>query len=286
MKGLLALIRILIFLGLTALAVEYFFGTEEYSAISKYKEVSIFLAFLAIVLVIVEMVLYRINKTTDSLLTPEQRLLQASQKNEDSWFSRVYTKLLDQKPIEKESEIILDHEYDGIQELDNNLPPWWVYLFVACVVFAGIYLVNFHFLGADNQANEYLNDEKRAQELIAAYKKANPHLIDVDNVTLLTEASDLQAGKDVFMANCIACHAPDGGGGIGPNLTDNHWILGGGIKNVFNTVTNGGRQGKGMVPWKGTISPKQIQQVSSYIISLKGSTPMNPKAPEGDVWTE
>ena len=86
--------------------------------------------------------------------------------------------------------------------------------------------------------------------------------------------------------NCVVCHLADGGGSIGPNFTDENWILGGGIKNVFNTVSEGGREGKGMIPWKSVLSPSEIQQVSSYILSFQGTTPANPKAPEGDVWVE
>ena len=84
----------------------------------------------------------------------------------------------------------------------------------------------------------------------------------------------------------MACHRPDAGGAIGPNLTDDHWILGGGIKNVFNTIMEGGRDGKGMVSWKATIKPSDIQKVASYVLSLQGSNPKDAKAPEGDVWTE
>lgn len=285
MKNLLALIRILIIVGVATLAAEYFFSTEEASAIMTYPEIPIFLVFLTIVLIAIEMISFRVEEITESLLTDEQKS-QIQKQSEESWFGRFYKKMLDQKSLDKESEIILDHNYDGIQELDNNLPPWWVYLFYGCVIFAGIYLVRFHMLGAENQAKEYDTEVKHAQLAIEAYKKANPNLIDADNVVLLTEDADIQAGKEIYQANCVACHAPDGGGGIGPNLTDNHWILGGGIKNIFKTVTEGGREGKGMVPWKGTLSAKQRQQVSSYIVTLQGTEPMAPKEPQGDLWAE
>jgi cytochrome c oxidase cbb3-type subunit 3 len=104
---------------------------------------------------------------------------------------------------------------------------------------------------------------------------------------LLTDPTDLDEGKSIFMANCIACHRADGGGQIGPNLTDNQWILGGGIKNVFHTINNGGRDGKGMISWKTNgLKPKQIQKVASYVLSLQGSNPKDPKAPEGEVWVD
>lgn len=100
----------------------------------------------------------------------------------------------------------------------------------------------------------------------------------------MSDASDLSAGKAVFESMCIACHMADGGGGIGPNLTDKHWILGGDIKSVFKTVSEGGRSGKGMIAWKSQLKPIEIAQVSSYVLSLQGTTPANPKAPEGDIW--
>ena len=110
--------------------------------------------------------------------------------------------------------------------------------------------------------------------------------MDATTVELLTDASDLNAGKAIFETNCAVCHMADGGGGIGPNLTDEYWILGGGIKNVFNTVSEGGRAGKGMVPWKQSLKPSEIAQVSSYVLGFQGTTPANPKAPEGDIWVD
>jgi len=103
----------------------------------------------------------------------------------------------------------------------------------------------------------------------------------------LTDAADLAAGKEIFTTNCVACHRADAGGQIGPNLTDDKWILGGGIKNVFHTITNGGRDGKGMIAWsKSGLKPKDIQLVASYVLSLQGSNPKDPKAPEGEVWVD
>ena len=100
------------------------------------------------------------------------------------------------------------------------------------------------------------------------------------------EAADMSAGEKIFQANCVACHMADGGGGIGPNLTDEYWILGGGIKNVFNTISEGGRDGKGMVAWKQTLKPVEMAQVASYVLTLGGTTPANPKEPQGDIWVD
>jgi cytochrome c oxidase cbb3-type subunit 3 len=103
----------------------------------------------------------------------------------------------------------------------------------------------------------------------------------------LTDSENLAAGKKVFDTYCVACHMADGGGGIGPNLTDDKWILGGGMENVLNTLNNGGRPGKGMISWKTTLNNTEMQQVASYVITLNGTTPANPKEAEGDItWSK
>jgi cytochrome c oxidase cbb3-type subunit 3 len=125
-----------------------------------------------------------------------------------------------------------------------------------------------------------------AKIAVAEWKKTAPDQMTEDKVTLLTDAADLAKGKEIFTANCIPCHRADAGGQIGPNLTDEYWILGGGIKNVFHTITNGGRDGKGMIAWNQTLKPTQIQEVASYVLSLQGSNPKDPKAPDGEIWKD
>ena len=203
-----------------------------------------------------------------------------------TWLKETYNKLLGQKPIEEEGEIILDHNYDGIKELDNNLPPWWLYGFYASIIFAAVYLVKYHVFNGDNQIDELETELAEARISIEQYKKTAKNLVDINTVTKLTEASDLSAGKTIFQTNCVACHMADGGGGIGPNLTDNHWILGGGIKNVFKTISEGGRSGKGMIPWKSQLKPLEMAQVASYVLTFEGTTPANPKLAEGDIWVD
>ena len=148
------------------------------------------------------------------------------------------------------------------------------------------YLIYYHALDGDNQYEELETELAEAKLAVEEYKKNAPDLVDAESVVLLTEAGDLESGSAIFQSNCMACHAPDGGGGIGPNLTDEHWILGGGIKNVFHTISEGGRAGKGMVAWNSTLKPTEIQQVASYVLSLQGSSPASPKEAEGDVWKE
>ena len=186
----------------------------------------------------------------------------------------------------KEDEILIeDHEYDGIKELDNVLPPWWKYGFYITILVGVFYYIQV-FTNEEqySQEQEYLAEVEQAEKELEAYKAANP---DAFKVTLLTDAASLEAGTAVFEKTCVACHMAAGGGGIGPNLTDDKWILGGGIDNVVNTLNNGGRPGKGMISWKNVLSNEETQQVASYVISLNGTTPANPKAPEGDItWSK
>jgi len=205
---------------------------------------------------------------------------------EDSyaWIKKLIKSWTKAKDIDSEEEIILDHNYDGIKELDNTLPPWWVYMFYASIVFAIVYLVRFHVLDGDSQIVEYNKAVAEAKASLKKYKSTATDLITAENVTLLTDAKDLSRGKAIFNLNCASCHIADGGGSIGPNLTDEYWILGGGIKNVFTTISNGGRDGKGMIAWNKTLKADDIAKVGSYVISLQGTTPANPKAPQGEKW--
>ncbi len=269
--------------------MEYFIDSGEKPAFLEYPITQFFLLMVLLILIAIELILKSIENILFQTLSKEaqERYLASKSKAwEWKWGKRMYAKLLGSKPVEAEGEIILDHNYDGIKELDNKLPPWWLYLFYATIIFGVVYLVRFHIYGDYDQDLEYEQEVAAAQLAIEEYKKTAKDLVDVNTVELLVDASDLNAGKAIFETNCAVCHMADGGGGIGPNLTDEYWILGGGIKNVFNTVSEGGRAGKGMVPWKQSLKPSEIAQVSSYLLTFVGTTPANPKAPEGDIWVD
>ncbi|NNL00706.1 MAG: c-type cytochrome [Eudoraea sp.] len=269
--------------------MEYFIDSGEKPAFIEYPITQFFLLMVLLILVAIELILKSIENVMFQTLSEEgkERYLESKSKQwEWSWGKKMYKRLLGTKPIEVEGEIILDHNYDGIKELDNKLPPWWVYLFYVTIIFGVIYLIRFEIYGDYDQDLEYELEVAAAQAEIEAYKKTAKDLVDVNTVELLTEASDISAGKSIFETNCVVCHMADGGGGIGPNLTDEYWILGGGIKNVFNTISEGGRAGKGMVPWKQTLKPLEMAQVSSYLLTFQGTTPANPKAAEGDLWVD
>ena len=191
--------------------------------------------------------------------------------------------------LDKEDEILTDHDYDGIKELDNVLPPWWKYGFYITIIIGAYYYVQVFTNSEEySQEKEYAAEVEKANQEIEAYKAANPDLFNTDNIELLTDAASLNKGKELFTTKtCTACHLDDLGGSIGPNLTDENWILGGGMANIFNTISKGGRPGKGMIAWEGTLSVEERQLLSSYIISVQGTTPANPKAAEGDIiWSK
>jgi len=193
--------------------------------------------------------------------------------------------LTDAKPVEREADILLDHDYDGIHELDNNLPPWWVWGFYGSIAYAVIYMIFFITGDSLNSAKEFENEMAAAQVEVDAYLATAASSVDENTVVLLADASALAAGAKIFESNCVACHLADGGGSVGPNLTDEYWIHGGGITNVFTTVKYGVPT-KGMIAWKDQLNPVQMQQVASYVLSLQGTTPAVGKAPEGEIWKE
>lgn len=186
--------------------------------------------------------------------------------------------LVDSVPIEEENNILMDHEYDGIRELDNNLPPWWVWGFYASIVFAFIYIFNYHlFNTGDLQTEEYNKSMARAQKEIDAYLKEAAMNVDESNVTLLSEQSALATGKQLFETNCSACHK-DGSGDIGPNLTDNFWLYGNDIQTVFGTIKNGTTNG--MPEHASKLNPVQLQQVASFVLNLKYKPGKEPQGKE------
>lgn len=189
------------------------------------------------------------------------------------------------KPIEKEQDIMLDHAYDDIRELDNKIPPWFNYLFYGSVVFAVFYMINYHILSSgDVQASEY-NEELQFAELKKVEMIKSGALLDENTLTALIDQPSINLGKEIFIKNCAVCHTEKGGGLVGPNLTDDYWIHGGSIKNIFATIKNG-VPAKGMISWKSQLNPRQIQEVSSYILTLRGTNPPNAKAPEGVLYIQ
>jgi len=188
--------------------------------------------------------------------------------------------LTDIVPIEEEASILMEHEYDGIRELDNNLPPWWVWGFYATIVFAVIYMFNYHvFKTSDLQIAAYNKDMAQAKIEVDAYLKSQAMNVDENNVTLMTEQSELSTGKGIFESKCVECHGQNGEGNSGPNLTDHNWIYGYDIKDVFTSVKFG-RPAGGMPEHKSKLNPIQLQQVASWVLNMPEAKGLEPK---GDI---
>ena len=195
---------------------------------------------------------------------------------------KLFTKAI---PIEQEADALLDHNYDGIQELDNALPPWWKYGFIITIGFAFVYMLNFHVLGnGKNPTEEYQAEMNNAQIEKEAYEAKNKDRIDEAHVPL-ADAAGLQTGKVNFLANCVACHGVNGEGGVGPNLTDEFWLHKGSLNDIYNTIKKG-YPDKGMQSWATKFNPKEMSQLAGFITTLKGTKPAGGKAPQGDLFSE
>lgn len=199
---------------------------------------------------------------------------------------RLVTKYMTRlQPMEKEKDLLFHHDFDGIRELDNRIPPWFNFLFYGTIIWSVIYLMVFHvFDDGQIQSKEYLAEINQAK-IERDYLIKTGAFINEETVTFVNDAATLAEGKDVYTKNCVACHTADGGGLVGPNLTDEYWVHGGGIKNVFKVIKDG-VPSKGMISWQTQLDPKKMQAVASYILTMQGTKPANPKAPEGQKWEE
>ncbi|RYG31999.1 MAG: c-type cytochrome [Chitinophagaceae bacterium] len=237
----------------------------------------IFLELLVILALLVNVKLM-VKSANQRLATELNPAAEAVQKI--SWWSRV-NKF---RPVAQEADIDLGHDYDGIRELDNRLPPWWLYGFYVSIIFAVIYLWRFHVAETGlSSKQEYEQSVQIAEVKIQEYLKMKGESVNENTVTMLSSEEDLNAGRTLFVASCAACHKESGGGEVGPNLTDEYWLHGGDIKSIFKMLKYGFNA---MPQWQNTYSNKQLAQISSYVKSLKGSNPANQKAPQGQLYKE
>lgn len=248
--------------------------------------VTLFIA-MAVIFVLADLLMSSVQDMRKDILAEKGLLLEEEPEDVLSrWWNKFWRQANDLKPIEQEEEIALDHDYDGIRELDNNLPPWWKALFYGSIAWAVVYMFYFHVTGqGDLQAEEFAQEMKQAEIQIAEYLKKEANNVDESSVTLLTDASDLAKGKSIYDVNCVACHGMFGEGGVGTNFADEYWIHGGGIKNVFKTIKYG-VPAKGMISWQTQLKPVEMQQVASYLLTFQGTTPENAKEPQGELWID
>lgn len=202
------------------------------------------------------------------------------------WWNRMDKKFFTKAiPVEKEADVMLDHDYDGIRELDNALPPWWKYGFYITIAVAFVYIGYFHAFGeGKNPTQEYAAEMDKARIEMEVYEAGNKDKVDENNVPM-ADASGIAEGKDIFTAKCWACHGKAGEGSAGPNLTDDYWIHKGSLNDIFYSIKVG-YQDKGMQSWAKEFTPKQMANISSFIKTLHGTNPPNAKAPQGDLFAE
>lgn len=206
-----------------------------------------------------------------------------------SWWGKMMHSLTDSVPVEKEADIDLGHNYDGIRELDNHLPPWWKWLFYFTIGWGAVYLVVYHITGTlPLSEQEYVRSVALAEQEMQKFKESQPKVeIDANTLQYTSDAAIIEKGKTVFMNNnCGACHRNDGGGNtIGPNLTDEYWIHGGDIKSIFATIKDGAVE-KGMPAWGKSMSTQDVRDVTFFVMSLRGTNPPDAKAPQGEPFKE
>jgi cytochrome c oxidase cbb3-type subunit III len=239
----------------------------------------IFLELLVIIGLLLNIkILLKVEK--QALVPAAEAEVELKKKNQLSWWDR-FNKL---RPVSQEAELDLGHEYDGIRELNNRLPPWWLYGFYLTIIFAGIYMWRFHVShNGPSSKEEYDRSVATAELRIQDYLKKKGDAVDENTVKLLTDAADISEGKIIFQKSCAACHKETGAGDVGPNLTDDYWLHGNNIKDIFKTI----RYGINAMPqWQNAYSNKQIAQVASYIKTLQGTNPPNPKAAQGTLQKE
>jgi cytochrome c oxidase cbb3-type subunit III len=243
-----------------------------------------FVFVLAIEIAAIFFLTFSIRRVYQELLPEKVKAAQRSKLAE--WWSTLDKKIFTRAiPVEKEADVMLDHDYDGIKELDNALPPWWKYGFYITIVVAFVYIFLFHVSGdGKNPTQEYAAEMEQAQIEKEAYEANNKDKVDENNVPM-ADASGITEGKDLYTAKCWACHGKAGEGGAGPNLTDDYWIHKGSLNDIFKSIKVG-YQDKGMQSWAKEFTPKQISHIASFIKTLHGTNPANAKAAQGEIFTE
>jgi len=245
-----------------------------------------FMILVALLVFVVAVMLLRVVRAlTESAEREKAESLGIRYQPEPSWWQRLWQQANQSVPVEKEAAITLDHNYDGIKELDNHLPPWWRWLFIGSIVWGAVYLLAYHvFDYLPLSGTEYETQVALAEEQSRKAKAAKQGpVIDETNVEYTDNEALLADGKSIFLNTCASCHRRDGGGDIGPNLTDDYWKHGGSIRSIFKVVKEG-IPGTNMVAWGSAMSPEAIRNVSSYVLTLRGTQPQNPKKPEGDLY--
>lgn len=285
--------RMLLMVVAFVIAIPSFAQSAESASSNLETMLIVVLSFVLIVAVLILVIgLYLVSIIRMILLEDKKQKAMAEGKEfvpeeQKSLWGQLMSKASDAVPVEEEESILLDHDYDGIRELDNHLPPWWKWLFYVTIVWSIIYLLAYHVFDTlplmEEEYDIAMEDARIAREAMMAVSGNN---IDENNVEFSDAPEVMANGKLIYDRQCVACHAEEGQGLIGPNFTDNYWIHGGSINDIFRTIKYGVPQ-KGMISWQTMLSPSDMRDVSSYIMAFVGTTPKNPpppKAAEGELY--
>jgi len=220
--------------------------------------------------------------------TPEERekkrLEQEAKLEIEKQKPSIWTRIMQLKPLEEEKNLVMEHKFDGIAELNNPTPAWFMVLFYGTIIFAVCYLLNYEVLGfGKSQEQEYTAEIEQAAEAKVAFL-ANPKnsasAVNENNIVQSKDAGVIKSGAALFANRCTPCHGEHAEGIVGPNLTDEYWLHGGTIKDVFKTIKYGVPE-KGMISWEKSLSAQQISDLANYVLSLQGTKPAGAKAPQG-----
>lgn len=282
-KGMLSVLLFMVGLGISTTSFAEEVAQEvakEPSVLSTVPGDIIAMTILIIIEVVIVFVLAKIQWDLLKAERPKQ------EKKKNTYWSKLFQKVNDTVAIEDEASIDLQHDYDGIRELDNKVPGWWTVAFLSTILIGVIYLIRMFVTGTlPDQITELEEANKKFEIAHAAYLKNSANNVD-ENTVVMLDAAGIDAGKALYTEKgCNACHGVAGEGGVGPNLTDDAWLHKGSIKDIFKSIKYG-IPDKGMIAWESQLSPIQIAQVSSYIKSIKGSNPPNAKAPQGEVYKD
>jgi len=246
---------------------------------------------LIVAIIILIVAIYLINVIKIVLLDEKTKAAKEAgeevgeESEEPGILEKIMSRATDSVPVEEEESIMLDHNYDGIKELDNHLPPWWKWLFYFTIGWSAVYLLVYHVFDVfPLMYEEYDIQIEKAELALEERKEQGMEVIDESTVAFTDAADNLANGKTIFERQCASCHRTDGGGQIGPNLTDDYWLHGGSIQDIFSTIKYG-VPAKGMISWQGMLSPSDMRDVGSYIMTLRGTNPPNPKEAEGELYT-
>jgi len=250
------------------------------------------LMILGVAILLLKVIKFYMEETKNPTIfaTPEEkekrRLEQEALRVVEKQKPTIWTKIMELKPIDQEKDLVMDHQFDGIEELDNPIPAWFKVLFYTTIVFAICYLLNYHVFNQGNpQETEYAASVEQAatdkEAFLANPANASANKINESNIVQSKDAAVLKSGGALFSTHCPPCHGEHAQGIVGPNLTDKYWLHGGTIKDVFKTIKLGVPE-KGMISWEKTMNAQQISDIANYVLSLQGTNPAGAKAPQGN----